>query len=1366
VGSVAQHSTVLAISAGVVGVLSYACTLQMAHLLPPADYSRYSAAVTLIGIVGIVANALVPLPLADIVRGFTRRSDERHDGMTFAVLVSLIAGAGGAVVTGGITAAFAPAPVALAAALAALVLFAVAPALGWLQGELRFVRYAVLSTLEVAVRLVFSVLAIAVGWGTPGALLGFVVGALVLLSGPSALARDIAWRPGVLRERARWAETGDIALTQLVVSALVGTDVVLLALAGGGSTADAGYQALSTLAKGPVYVAAGTVLVVFPLLRSIDARVDEILDAALRSFGKLALLAACVLATVPAGLALLVLPARYADSLVLLPWLAAAGTGYAAVTVLTTVLLALRAYRRSQLALLSATLLMAAGFAAGWRLGGTYGLAVGSAVGALATTAVLTAIAAPYLPTGIGRATVVGAAACAVLMAALLLARPSPVVWLVVAAVAGWMTLLSGRRRDGSEPVPAHAAPRVDRATGTPGLRILHLATAHPVEEPPAGHPINRRLAKSHSVTVLAPRAPGRSARVHDGVQYLYAGGGGGPFARAFGFLRAVPAAVRRYDPDLVVTDLETLGSLATLLVRGRPTVGVTPPDEVPHASLAVRLAARRHTRVVARPDQLDQLPASARGRAMPDPDDREHRAALHTRPRLGCHVLYLAGDGNRRETNLVLAAWAKVAHRVDGDLVLCTGNRDLVEAATTATTQLGIAHRVRALAPTTGLHRLERLAAARVVVPGIASGNRVVLALEALATGTPVVAFDDPALRPIVTPTSGVLVRRHDVVALATALTDVYTAEERITAWVGRTRKIASDRFCDLVAARRQEVCRTAVTSASGPTSTRPATRRGRSGSRSDPPVVQAVHVESHERTVRSPGIDASGFPVTTRTFRWATLLAATGLGLLALVVRATGLLRANDLFIDELTYARFAEQIAGGHLPNEDGVPFFLHPPASMALNGLAVRLFGLSGSAMDLVYDLRWVNAVLGSLTVVLAFLIVRRAVNLPAAVAAALILALDPFVLRNDSKAMIETPATVALLAGWLLLLTSIDRQSGRSTTWRDVLAGLVLGVALVTKDMTIVPAVVVVLVAVVWRRTVPMLRAGRVVAVAAVPYATYLVALTVTGLLPQWVTAKTSGVWRMAGIEQTTGFNAVSGVSLSERLVDELPRFGTSYLLLALCVPAGIVAAFSRDTSRRFVGITAICTGLLGVYAVGGGAAEEQFGYYVLVASVLAVFVAAAELVERRHALHQAGLVVGVVFVVLTGILGIPARFVVDDGYVQARAWLNENLPVGSEIGVTGVTAEFAFPQFDVSPSLLALRDNNDSYVLTASQPLEQGYGYAARELLKWLDENARPVFETVGPTNGRVTVWQLDRSVLEAAVASGTVISPVTGAGS
>ena len=955
---VAQHSALLAVSAGLVGVLSYTCSLLVAHLLAPADYSQYAAGVMLLGIVGIVANALVPLPLANLVRRFGPRSDGRRDAMSFAVLVSLIVGAGAAVVTGGITAAFAPASVAIAVGLSALVLFAVAPPLGWLQGELRFGRYAMVSTVEVAVRLAFSMIAIAIGWGTPGALLGFVVGALVLLSGPFALARDVAWRPGVLRERARWSETGDIALTQLVVSALVGADVVLLALVGEGSVVDAGYQAVSTLAKAPVYVAAGTVLVVFPLLRSVGARVHEILSAALRSFARLALLAAVVLATVPAELALLVLPVRYSDSLGLLPWLAAAGLGYAAVTVLTTVLLALRAYRRCQLALLAATILMVAGFAAGWNLDGIRGLAIGSAIGALAATVVLTGMTAPYLPKGIARFTIVALGAFGAVLFILFLASPHPAVWLAIAGVACGWTLTSGR----------HGATR--------------------------------------AVSISLPR----------------------------------------------ITRLQ--------LINAAP----------------------------------------------------------------------------------------------------------------------------------------------------------------------------------------------------------------------------------------------------------------------------------------------------------------AAALGLLALVVRGTGLARANDLFIDEVTYSQFAAQIAQGGFPTEEGDdPFFLHPPGSMMLNGLVVRLMGIPGSAMDLVYELRWVNAVLGSLIVALAFLIVRRVVNTPVAAVAALVLALDPFVLRNDSRVMIETPATILLLAGWLVLLTRLAHPPGRSATWRELVAGLLVGTAFITKDMTVVPGVVGVVLAVVWRQTLSIRTATRVVVAATVPYGLYLIELSSSGLISEWADEKLSGILRMVGIQQTTGFNAVIGVSLYDRLVDEVPRFGTSYVLLALCIPAGLVAAFSQHRCRRFLGIVAVSTGALGTYAVAGGAAEEQFGYYVLVASVLALSAVAGDIVEHRHVLRRWGAMAAAVFVALTAMLGAPARFVTDDGYAQARTWLNANVRDPAAVGVTGVTAEFAFPEFDVSPSLVALQDNGDSYVLTASQPIEQGYGYAAPALLDWLEQHARPVFDAPGPTNGHVTVWQLDRSVLEAEVNAGALIRPVSG---
>jgi O-antigen/teichoic acid export membrane protein len=437
-GQVAKHSALLAVSAGMVGVLSYLCTLLMAHLLPPEQYTQYAAAQMLVGIVGIVAHALVPLPLAALVRRHARSTGGRRDGMAFAVLVSVVAGLVAGLLTGGITAAFAPWNVAVATGIGSFVLFTVAPAQGWLQGELRFTRYALASVLEVAVRLGFSAVAVLLGWGPAGALLGFAVGGLVLVAGPLAMLRDVAWAPHVLRDRVRWAETGDIALVQFVVSVLVGADVVLVAVLGSGTVAEAGFQALATLAKGPVYVASGTVLVAFPLLR---AGARGVLAPALHSFTAMSLTAAVVLGTVPPSLVLLFLPGRYAGSTPLLPVLAAAGLGYGAVTVLATVLLALRMTRRAHVALVVATVLLAAGLGVGWAVNGVAGLAVGAAVGALTATLVLALLAAPALPADSLRSTARTALVAAVLLVALLLTASLPVLWLACAAVGGVLAL-------------------------------------------------------------------------------------------------------------------------------------------------------------------------------------------------------------------------------------------------------------------------------------------------------------------------------------------------------------------------------------------------------------------------------------------------------------------------------------------------------------------------------------------------------------------------------------------------------------------------------------------------------------------------------------------------------------------------------------------------------------------------------------------------------------------------------------------------------------------------------------------------------------------------------------------------------------
>lgn len=486
----------------------------------------------------------------------------------------------------------------------------------------------------------------------------------------------------------------------------------------------------------------------------------------------------------------------------------------------------------------------------------------------------------------------------------------------------------------------------------------------------------------------------------------------------------------------------------------------------------------------------------------------------------------------------------------------------------------------------------------------------------------------------------------------------------------------------------------------------------------------------------------------------------------LLALVFRVSGVQRANDVFIDEVTYADLAEQISSGHLPSSSGAPFFLHPPGTYAVNALVIRVLGLQGDAMDLALQLRWVNAVLGVLTVVVCFLLVRRLVGIRAAVLAAVILASDPFVLRIDGRLMMETPAGLAVLSGWLLVLKVFQREEGRTRPGLEITAGVVFGIAIVMKDMTAVFTVVPLVAAVFWRKTVSLQTAGRILACSLIPYAMYLGIVAGTGLLGEFVAQKSVGVLRMAGAVQMTGFNSVPGVDLASRLVDLLGRFGTSYVLLGLSIVGGAVSALSPLASRRIVGLFSLFTGCVGVYSVFFGAAEEQFGYCVVLAAVVSVPVAVVMLVTWQPRLRPvvAAGVAGMTVVSL--VLGIQARSVVDDGLVEARNWMRAEIPQTSKVGLTSVTGEFALlphKGWEVLPSLRSLRDGAADYVLTQGRQLDEGYGYASPEFLTWLEENAHPVFTFTGPTSGDTVVWKLDRVRLDAAVTGGLVLPPVTG---
>jgi 4-amino-4-deoxy-L-arabinose transferase-like glycosyltransferase len=477
-----------------------------------------------------------------------------------------------------------------------------------------------------------------------------------------------------------------------------------------------------------------------------------------------------------------------------------------------------------------------------------------------------------------------------------------------------------------------------------------------------------------------------------------------------------------------------------------------------------------------------------------------------------------------------------------------------------------------------------------------------------------------------------------------------------------------------------------------------------------------------------------------------------------MALLGRVFGLSRSLELWVDELVYTKLSATVSHGHLPNLFGVPFFLHPPGGFIIYGAIIKIFGISGSTMSMVYDLRWVSVVLGAVTVGLAFLLVRRITSSGIAWMCAVFLAFDPFIIRNNGRVFLETPAVIFIVGGYLLLAGGLHKSHARPSRAVLIVTGLLFGYAILTKDIFVLMTIVPTIMAGLWRATLPWRGVVVVCCVAVVPYISYIVLISANGLFVLWVKAKETGIERMVGLEQATGFNAPHAPSLLDRMVVQIGQFGTSYILLILCPIVGVVAARSRYPGRRIIGLCALTMGLFGMYAALFGTFEEQYGYGVMISSVLGVGIAFAEIRESRPEREMLLRVSTVMLMVLTIGLGVREEATPDDGFLQVRAWVQARLPAGAHVGVTNSTGQWAFmgdPRFGVWPSATSMWEHKADYVLTQGLPTSEGYGYAKPAMLQWLQANAVAVFRFYGPTNGNTVLWYVRPSLLRQAANAG-----------
>jgi glycosyltransferase involved in cell wall biosynthesis len=183
--------------------------------------------------------------------------------------------------------------------------------------------------------------------------------------------------------------------------------------------------------------------------------------------------------------------------------------------------------------------------------------------------------------------------------------------------------------------------------------------------------------------------------------------------------------------------------------------------------------------------------------------DDAAWNLRPHQRHGLVClGRLELKGKG----LDLLLESFAAIADNKDTTLRIVGEGLDRV-AVTRLAERLGVAQRVLQLGAVHGGERFELLGSAEVACCPSRYETFGLVALESLACGTPVVAFDLPAFRALLPADAAILVPAFDTAAYAAALSALLGDPARRRAMGDKGRQWARSYGWDTIAARQEQL-------------------------------------------------------------------------------------------------------------------------------------------------------------------------------------------------------------------------------------------------------------------------------------------------------------------------------------------------------------------------------------------------------------------------------------------------------------------------------------------------------------------------------------------------------------------------------
>lgn len=358
-------------------------------------------------------------------------------------------------------------------------------------------------------------------------------------------------------------------------------------------------------------------------------------------------------------------------------------------------------------------------------------------------------------------------------------------------------------------------------------MRILHLGFED-FRRPGSGggavrtHEINRRLAQRHDVTVVTTSWLGAEDRVEDGVRYIHVGLPRGYFPSLLSYFACLPGVVRKHEADLVVEDFAApFSSALTPLYVRKPLVAMVQWLNAREKSKQYKLpfflfekfGVPRYESFIAVSEDLGSkirsMNKSAKIDVVANGVDREAFDASSDQKR---DLVFLGRlEREQKGLDLLLRAYAKVAPHISEDLILAGDGND--EAALRRLAHdYGIGDRVQFVGRVEGKAKFDLLASARIVVMPSRFETFGIVAGEALATGSPVLAFEIPCLRAVVPPSVGRLVRPFDVDAFGVAIRDMLHDEGELAAMGRAGREFAKQFDWDALALQQEAIYEAAI--------------------------------------------------------------------------------------------------------------------------------------------------------------------------------------------------------------------------------------------------------------------------------------------------------------------------------------------------------------------------------------------------------------------------------------------------------------------------------------------------------------------------------------------------------------------------